>query len=324
MLPLADVDVWLEHALGIPAAVTEHVIGTTLVIAGYVVFQRVTKRIILRTVDDLTARFSLLKALTYAYGGVAFLLIVRVWFQSLTGLGTYLGLLSAGLAIALQDPLANLAGWVFIVARTPFRVGDRIEIGPHTGDVVDIRPFRFVLLEVGKWVHAEQSTGRAIHTPNGWVFKQSVANYDEAFGFIWNEVEVTVTFESDWRTAKKTLERILAEHVPELTGTDLGRIAKRGEEYHIRIGKVTPIVWVSAVDSGVKLTLRYMCRARDRRRSTSELWETILHEFAQLPLVDLAYPTTRRFDHTREGKTLLRADAAPPAPLPADDDNEPV
>ncbi len=66
------------------------------------------------------------------------------------------------------------------------------------------------MLEVGNWVHADQGTGRILHVPNGFVFKNTVANYDEAFGYIWNELEVTVTFESDWRKAKATLEEILA------------------------------------------------------------------------------------------------------------------
>jgi small-conductance mechanosensitive channel len=309
--PLADIDVWLERVLGIPQSLTDHVVGTAAVVVTYLFVQRLTRRILFKTVEDIAARFSLLKTLTYVYGGVAFLMIVRVWFQSLTGLATYLGLLSAGLAIALQDLLANFAGWIFILVRTPFRIGDRIEIGAHVGDVVDIRPFRFMLLEVGKWVHAEQSTGRVVHIPNGWVFKQSVANYEEAFGLIWNEIEVVVTYESDWRAAKSALDKVLTDKVEELTDDDVKLIAKRGEEYHIRVGKLTPVVWVAGADHGVRLTMRYMCRARDRRRSTSEMWSAILDAIDGLDRVDLAYPTTRRFDHSSEGKAALR----PPGPV---------
>lgn len=312
--PLPEIDVWLERVLGVPRTLTEQVVGTAAVVATYVLVQRVTRRIVFRTVEDVAARFSLVKTLTYLYGAVAFLLIVRVWFQSLTGLATYLGLLSAGLAIALQDLLANFAGWIFILTRRPFRIGDRIEIGPHVGDVVDIRPFRFMLLEVGKWVHAEQSTGRVIHVPNGWVFKQSVANYEEAFGFIWNEIEIVVTYESDWRSAKTALDKLLNEKVDTLTPEDLGIITKRGEEYHIRVGKLTPVVWVSGAEHGVRLTLRYMCKARDRRRSTSEMWAAILDVLHALEKVDLAYPTTRRFDHASEGKPGLRP-LTPSGPL---------
>jgi small-conductance mechanosensitive channel len=311
---VGELSEWIERLLGVPRPTTERLALSLLVIIVYALVRRVTRSIVTSTVEDPGSRFSLLKAFKYAYAAIAFLAIVRIWFESITGLATYLGLLSAGLAIALQDPLANLAGWVFILVRTPFRIGDRIEIGPHVGDVVDIRPFRFVMLEVGKWVNAEQSTGRAIHVPNGWVFKQSVSNYEEAFGYIWNELEIVVSFESDWRVAKQKLEQLVSKHTTELTDEDVARIAARADDYHIRIGKLTPVVWTSVVDHGVKLTVRYMCRARDRRRSTSELWERILDAFHDVANVDFAYPTTRRFDNAREGKSGLRPAAEPPPP----------
>ena len=101
--------------------------------------------------------------------------------------------------------MTNLAGWVFIAIRKPFAVGDRIEIGDHTGDVIDMRLFQFTLVETGNWVDADQSTGRIIHIPNGWVFRQSTANYTAGFNFIWNEIPVTVTFESNWEKARDIL-----------------------------------------------------------------------------------------------------------------------
>ncbi len=303
LLPFGQADEWIEKILGIPRAATERLALTLFVFVVYIALRGLTRRIVSKTVDDPASRFSLTKALTYGYAFVAFLVIIRIWFESITGLATYLGLLSAGIAIALQDPLANLAGWVFILLRTPFRIGDRIEIGPHVGDVVDIRPFRFVLLEVGKWVHAEQSTGRAIHVPNGWVFKQSVSNYEEAFGFIWNEMEVVVTFESDWRAAKAKLEAILTKNTDGITQDDLDKIAQKADEYHIRVGKVTPVVWTTVVDHGVKLSLRYMCKPRDRRRSTSTIWEAILDAFHDDARIEFAYPTTRRYDGRFEGKS---------------------
>src|SRR3989441_12617332 len=108
----------------------------------------------------------------------------------------------SGLAIALKDPVTNLAGWIFIVWRRPFEVSDRVEIGGHKGDVIDIRLLQFTLNEIGNWVNADQSSGRIIHIPNGKVFTEPVANYDKGFKYIWNEVPVLVTFESDWRQAK--------------------------------------------------------------------------------------------------------------------------
>jgi small-conductance mechanosensitive channel len=72
-----------------------------------------------------------------------------------------------------------MAGWVYILSRRPFQVGDRIEVNQFKGDVVDIRLFRFSLMEIQGWVDAEQSTGRLVHVPNGVVFNREVANYTE-------------------------------------------------------------------------------------------------------------------------------------------------
>src|SRR5690606_13335994 len=125
--------------------------------------------------------YQISKASGYVLGLAATGLLVWIWLEGLTGFATYLGLLSAGIAVALQEPIIDVAGWIFLIIRRPFRVGDRIQIGPHSGDVVDIRVLQFTLLEVGNWVNADQSTGRVIHIPNGWLFKNSIANYDQGF-----------------------------------------------------------------------------------------------------------------------------------------------
>ncbi len=171
--------------------------------------------LILRTVEGRLrgerTRYRLRKAT--ARGGflLAVVLLGVIWLEWVQSLGTFLGLIVAGLAIALREPVVNVAGWVFLVLRKPFGVGDRIQVGAQAGDVVDIRVFHFSLLEIGGWGPSEQSTGRIIHVPTGQVFTHPVANYTADFDFIWEEIEVTVTFESDWRRAKKILGAVLGE-----------------------------------------------------------------------------------------------------------------
>ncbi len=291
-------------ALGIEGGFAFRVLGTVGVFVAWLLVMRLVRRLLARTVDDLSSRFSMIRIASYVVGLISVLLIARLWVQGVAGLATYLGLVSAGIAIALQDLITNLAGWLFILLRRPFRIGDRIQIGPHSGDVVDIRPFRFLMLEIGQWVQADQSTGRLLHVPNGWVFKNPIANYHEAFGYIWNEIEVVVTFESDWRKAKKTLESIINENAEKIEPEVRKQIAAAAERLHIQFTKVTPVVWTTAVDSGVRLTMRYLCKPRERRSTSSAIWEKILDAFAAMPDVDLAYPTTRFFQHAAEGKTV--------------------
>jgi small-conductance mechanosensitive channel len=284
---------------------------TALVLIGYMVGHRLARRLIVRTVDDAASRFQIARAATYTIGGICALILLDVWVQGLTGLATYFGLLSAGIAIALQDPLTNFAGWLFILARRPFRVGDRIQVGQHQGDVVDIRMFRFILMEIGNWVHADQSTGRVLHMPNGMVFKNPVANYDEAFGYIWNEIEVVVTFESNWRRAKEVLTKTVTDRAEKLSADAKQRIDEASDSLHLQFTKLTPVVWTSVVDSGVKLTMRYLCKPRERRSSASELWEAILSDLGNAEDVHLAFPTQRVL-HVHDAKEI--AGASRPTP----------
>lgn len=259
-----------------------------------------------RHIEDTGQRYRWVKTSANIAFGLATLILVQVWFTAIRSVGTFLGLLSAGLAIALKDLVADLAGWVFIMWRRPFDLGDRVQIGPHAGDVVDKSLFKFTIMEIGNWVSADQSTGRLIHVPNAKVFTEPLANYVAGFPYLWNELPVLVTFESDWRKGKALLEELAVDLTVDIT-REAHKPANRGESrFLIRYRKLTPVVYVSIEDSGVMLTLRYLCRPRERRGSASELWERLLDLLAVNPEVVLAYPT-QRINITRE----VLADGAP-------------
>ena len=263
---------------------------------------RIVLSLAYRRVTDPWARYRWRKVVTYATLAVGIVVVGRTWFAGMQTLVTFFGLLSAGLAIALKDPVANLAAWAYIVWRHPFDVGERIQIGTHAGDVIDLRLFQFTLNEIGNWVDADQSTGRIIHIPNGRVFTEPLANYDKGFKYIWNEVPVLVTFESDWKKAKDILTRIAFKHAEHLTAQAEQDLLSASRQYLINYTKLTPIVYTKATDSGVLLTIRYLIEPRKRRGTEHAIWEDILTEFAQCPDVDLAYHTVRSFKATEEGK----------------------
>jgi small-conductance mechanosensitive channel len=210
-------------------------------------------------------------------------------------------------AIALHAPLTNFAGWVFLTVRRPFTVGDRIQIGEHAGDVIDLRLFAFSLVEIGNWVDADQSTGRILHIPNGKVFQETVANYTQGFNFIWDEIPVTVTFESDWRKAKELLTEIAGRHAA-LTREDAARqVREAANKFLIKYEHLTPIVWTTVADIGVTLTIRFLTDPRRRRSAEVAIWEEILDAFAVADDIDFAYPTQRFYDNLSEGKPGARA-----------------
>lgn len=305
---IEPVATWIADTLGAEVDLVRKLVGTLAVVAGYVVARRLVLRFLGRRFEDGTTRYRFNKATQLVFLVVAFALLFRVWFQGASGIGTWLGLASAGLAFALREPLEGLAGWVYFVTRRPFRVGDRIQIGEHAGDVVDVHLFSFTLAEIGKWVDADQSTGRLLHVPNGWMFKHPIAHYDGGSPYIWNEIAVSITYESDWRAAKRALEAILDEHAEKVDGDD----GDRGTEMlGVDFTRMTPGVWVSNVPEGIRLSMRYACRPRVRRVSTSHMWEAILDAFAALSGVAFAYPTQRFFEHAIEGKPALRGAADP-------------
>jgi len=222
--------------------------------------------------------------------------------------------------------VSNLAGWAFILWRRPFEVGDRMQVGSHAGDVIDIGLFQFTLNEIGVWVDADQSTGRIVHVPNGQVFTEPIANYDKGFKYIWNEVPVLVTFESDWRKAKQILTKIAVQHAQHLTAETEQELLTASRQYVINYTKLTPIVYTKVVESGaVQLTIRYLIEPRKRRGTEHAIWEDVLTEFARCPDIELAYQTSRSFKRTDEGKQALRIASlqsrASPQATPADPDD---
>lgn len=264
--------------------------------------RRIVLGIAYRRATDPWTRYRWRKAVTYVSLTLGIVVIGHTWIPGLQALATFFGLLSAGLAIALKDPVSDLAAWGFILWARPFEVGDRIQIGAHAGDVIDLRLLQFTLNEIGNWVDADQSTGRIIHIPNGRVFNEPLANYDKGFKYIWNEVQVLVTFESNWRKAKEILIAIAFKHAEHLTAQAEEQLLAASRQYLINYRKLTPIVYTKAVDSGVQLTIRYLIEPRKRRGTEHAIWEDVLTEFGACPDVDLAYHTVRSFKNTEEGK----------------------
>ncbi len=257
-------------------------------------------KIVWRFTEDPKQRYTWRRSVSFIIGFLTVILIASVWVKAIGQFGAFLGLLTAGLAIALKDMLTNIAGWIFILARKPFNLGDRVQIGEHAGDVIDLRLFQFTLLEIGNWVDADQSTGRIIHIPNGTIFTQAQSNYSSGFKFIWNEIGVLVTFESNWGKAKDLMEEIVSEHAKELSADAEKRIIEASKKYMIFYQYLTPIVYTSVKDSGIMLTMRYICDPRKRRITENDIWEDLLKAFSTFEDIEFAYPTHRFFTRKDE------------------------
>lgn len=273
------------------------IIGSLIIVILLWLTRLVILRLVYRRVKDISARYWWRKISSYVIVGLGIILVGSIWFNGIEYAATFLGLVAAGLAIALQSPITDIAGWGFILWRRPFEVGDRIQVGDKAGDVIDIRVFQYSLLEIGNWVDADQSTGRIMHFPNKTVFNEVVTNYSQGFKFIWNEIPVLVTFESNWEKAKVILQDIVNRYAVK-PGADVERQFRHAtQRYMIDYETMlAPAVYTHVEDSGVLLTLRYLCDYRSRRTSEHDIWEDILKAFAQEPDIEFAYPTQRFYN----------------------------
>jgi len=281
--------------LGMAPETQGKLLRSVLVVAVLLLFRSFVMRLIRRRVTDVAKRYRWSRGLTTAVGALIVVFLVSTWFSNLESLATFAGILGAGLAVAMHDTVANFAGYLFIAFRRPFEVGDRIEIDGTAGDVIDIRVLQFSMMEIGNWVDADQSTGRIMHVPNGKVLKERTASFTKGFEYIWHEVPVIVTFESDWRAAKAILEEIISAEASVVDEEVARQVRRAASRYLIYAGKMTPIVYTTVRDSGVLLTIRYLTKPKTRRGTEQRIWEEILDRFAKRDDIDLAYPTVRYY-----------------------------
>jgi small-conductance mechanosensitive channel len=300
---LESLQSFLQTFLQVSPETQDKIFTTLLIFVLIMVIRWLAFRFINQRFQDSTrALYNGRKAIEYSVFIVGAILIGRIWLVGLQSMLTYLGILSAGLAIALQDMISNLAGWLFIVARRPFAVGDRIEVGEFAGDVIDIRLFEFSMLEIGGRIDAEQSTGRILHVPNGRVFKDILANYNQGLPFIWNEIPILVTYESDWEKAKAILTEVINTYAPQVDRNQLKQRQVKGMRFVISYSNITPTVYTQIASSGVLITLRYLVKPRQKRDSEQIIHEAILRAFKPHDDLDFAYETQREYIHHMEKK----------------------
>ena len=293
---------WIEQHIGIGATIQQKLLVSLVIVLILAITNRFLQKGVIYRIEDTRLRYQWQKISGYLHTGLALILIGAVWLEGIGSIVTYLGLLSAGLAVALKDPITDIIGWMFILWRKPFEVGDRIQLGEYAGDVIDQRVFQFTLMEIGNWVHADQSTGRILHVPNGMVFSQVLANYTKGSDYIWNEIPILLTFESDWHKAKAILNEIGKEQTRDVVERAEESFRQAANRYLLHYDKLSSIVYTSVEDSGVLLTIRYLCEPRNRRGSAEQIWECILNAFGPHSDIDFAYPTYRYYDNRLEGK----------------------
>jgi small-conductance mechanosensitive channel len=232
-------------------------------------------------IDDASTRFTLRRIEHLIAGIIISIIAISVifvnWYAALTALGV--GSIILGLAV--QTPMTSFIGWIYLLIRRPYRVGDRIKMGDATGDVIDVSYLDTTLWEFGgQYISGDHPSGRIIKFPNSKVLNSMVWNYSwPLFPYIWNEIRFQIAYQSDLKFVAETMQRIveeeLGEEMMERIGVYRDLLARTPvDELEVRerprvIFRVDEVTWVDAI-------VRYLVPPREAGPTKSRLIPKLL------------------------------------------------
>lgn len=297
---MQKVEHWIETNLNLSAITQENILSSVVLLVSLWIISRLLLRVVSGRLTDIRKLYQWKKTTNYIITGLGIIFLTNIWFDGFRSIATFLGLLSVGLVVALREAILNMFGWLFLLWKHPFRIGDRVKISGYTGDVIDIRLFQFTLNELGLSEDSEQPTGHVVHLPNSLVFTQPQVNYNYGFPFLWHEVLVSVTFESNWQKAREMLLEIANRNSENLTEPARELVLKESQRHLIFYKDFKAKVFTKVRENGIQFTIRYLCALTRRRESENQIFEEVLTGFLASSDIWFAYPTTRFYQSLKE------------------------
>ncbi|MGK2862089.1 MAG: mechanosensitive ion channel family protein [Chitinophagaceae bacterium] len=222
------------------------------------------------------------KKLSVFFGYLLVIVLAMVIYSNkLGGFTVALGVAGAGIAFALQEVIASVAGWMAIMFGGFFKTGDRVQLGGIKGDVIDIGVLRTTLMETGQWVDGDLYNGRIVLIANSFVFKEPVFNYSGDFPFLWDEIKIPVQYGSNYEMAKELFKTVAKEVAGDLTENSQKKWNELVNKYMIENAQTESMVTVVANDNWVEYTIRYVVDYKSRRLTKDTLFTKILTAVSQ-------------------------------------------
>ena len=241
---------------------------------------RVLERTLPLRFGQADARYKVRKFIVFA-GYVAILLFLSILFEDRLGrLSVTLGVVGAGVAVALQDVVASIAGAFSIGFSKLYTVGDRVQIGDTRGDVIDIGLLRTTVMETGNWVSKDLYNGRIVRVPNSIVLKVPIFNYSQGFRFIWDEIKVLFTTTTDCQLAREVLLRAAREAIGEYMIEAQTSWKVMSDYYRGANPPLEPTVALAVNAGSLEFTVSYVVDYAKRTAMQDKLFTKIVHEVA--------------------------------------------
>jgi small-conductance mechanosensitive channel len=240
--------------------------------------------------------------------GLLVLALLSIWFDDPARLATGIGLVSAGLAFALQKVVTSLAGYLIIIRSRVFTIGERITMGGVRGDVISVGFLKTTLMEMGDptasttvWVHGRQYTGRIVTVTNDKVFEEPIFNSTREFPFVWEEIQIPITYAADRNRAEAILLDAAQRETADAQRDAEPYRVKMNREYRLELESLKPQVFYRITDNWLELNLRFIAHDRYTRETKNRISRAILRGFDEVGIgiasttIDIvAFPPVRR------------------------------
>lgn len=237
----------------------------------------IIKRIIPKYVSATQSRYRSRKFVNFFGYFLSILIIATAYSNKLNGLSVFLGVAGAGIAFAMQEVIASIAGFMAINFSNFYKVGDRVLLGGIKGDVIDIGFLRTSLMEIGDWVGGDLYNGRITRVANSFVFKEPVYNYSGDFPFLWDEIKVPIKTGSNFELASRIFTDILNEVQGSYIEDAHKHWNKMTEKLMVENAQLEPMVKLTFDESWITFTLRYVVDYKKRRGTKDIISRKVLN-----------------------------------------------
>jgi small-conductance mechanosensitive channel len=254
----------------------------------YIVFRSFLEDRIIKNLTSSDKRYYFSKMLYSIYLLINFIIIWIIWVEDIRTLLLGFGLVAAAFTISIQDVAKNLMGGLVIKFNNIYKVGDRIEVGGKKGDVIDINLLHTTIMEMSEWVSSDQHTGRLSSLPNFMVLSNAVNNYTKDFNFVWDEIILPISYDSDWKAAESLIIDIVIQETHMIKEHAEEEISSMERKYYISKSSTDPEIFFKLTDNWIELTARYVAPARQRRILRTKISRRILEAIEETEGIRIA------------------------------------
>ena len=243
---------------------------------------RILRKIARNRIENVSFRYKTQKGIeVFGYVLIAILFLVFFTAGNIKDYSLVIGLFTAGITFTLQELILSIAGSFYIFAVRVYTPGDRIEINGIKGDVIDIDSIYTTIMEMGEWVSSDNYSGRIVKISNAFVFKGPIKNYSMDFPFVWDELNILVTYGSDVELAKKIVLDSSVALLADYAESSKARWAEMVERYYIENATLEPTIALKLTDNWIEVNVRYITDFKLRRSTKHKLFEIIQKEALQ-------------------------------------------